>query len=40
MNQLEVTKNHTGPFIFLEEDHLVAPDMLYMTRLMEEYKQR
>ena len=40
MNQLTVTKNHSGPFIFLEEDHFVAPDLLYMTHLMQDYKER
>ncbi|KAL7033575.1 hypothetical protein ACKWTF_007644 [Chironomus riparius] len=32
---LTVTKNHDGYFFFLEEDHYVAPDFLYMLKLMD-----
>ncbi|XP_076308155.1 alpha-1,6-mannosyl-glycoprotein 2-beta-N-acetylglucosaminyltransferase isoform X1 [Tachypleus tridentatus] len=32
---LEVTRNHTGPFLFLEEDHFVFPDILHVLNLME-----
>ncbi|XP_003740359.1 alpha-1,6-mannosyl-glycoprotein 2-beta-N-acetylglucosaminyltransferase [Galendromus occidentalis] len=35
MDALNVTMFHRGPFIFLEEDHYVAPDLLHVLRLME-----
>ncbi|XP_021929706.1 alpha-1,6-mannosyl-glycoprotein 2-beta-N-acetylglucosaminyltransferase, partial [Zootermopsis nevadensis] len=34
-NQLEVTRNHTGMVLFLEEDHFVAEDFIHVLRLME-----
>lgn len=34
-NQLEVTRNHTGLVIFLEEDHYVAEDFIHILKLME-----
>ncbi|KAG5899452.1 hypothetical protein JTB14_015305 [Gonioctena quinquepunctata] len=34
-NQLEVTRNHTGLVVMLEEDHYVAEDFIHMLRLME-----
>ncbi|XP_067012425.1 alpha-1,6-mannosyl-glycoprotein 2-beta-N-acetylglucosaminyltransferase isoform X2 [Anabrus simplex] len=34
-NQLEVTRNHTGMVLFLEEDHYVAEDFIHILRLME-----
>ncbi|XP_030748348.1 alpha-1,6-mannosyl-glycoprotein 2-beta-N-acetylglucosaminyltransferase isoform X1 [Sitophilus oryzae] len=34
-NQLEVTRNHTGLVLFLEEDHYVAEDFIHILRLME-----
>ncbi|KAG8264442.1 Alpha-1,6-mannosyl-glycoprotein 2-beta-N-acetylglucosaminyltransferase [Homalodisca vitripennis] len=34
-NQLEITRNHTGLVLFLEEDHFVAQDFLHILRLME-----
>ncbi|KAL0121888.1 hypothetical protein PUN28_006996 [Cardiocondyla obscurior] len=34
-DQLQVTKNHTGMVLFLEEDHYVAEDFLHVLRLME-----
>ncbi|KAK9723180.1 N-acetylglucosaminyltransferase II (MGAT2) [Popillia japonica] len=34
-NQLEVTKNHTGLVVFLEEDHYVAEDFIHVLKLME-----
>ncbi|XP_054260444.1 alpha-1,6-mannosyl-glycoprotein 2-beta-N-acetylglucosaminyltransferase isoform X1 [Macrosteles quadrilineatus] len=34
-NQLEVTRNHTGLVLFLEEDHFVAQDFLHILHLME-----
>ncbi|XP_052902768.1 alpha-1,6-mannosyl-glycoprotein 2-beta-N-acetylglucosaminyltransferase isoform X2 [Anopheles moucheti] len=33
-DQLEVTKYHTGMVVFLEEDHYVAEDFLYILELM------
>ncbi|XP_040151141.1 alpha-1,6-mannosyl-glycoprotein 2-beta-N-acetylglucosaminyltransferase isoform X1 [Anopheles arabiensis] len=33
-DQLEVTKYHTGMMVFLEEDHYVAEDFLYILELM------
>lgn len=33
--QLDATKNHSGLFLFLEEDHYVAEDFIQMLRLME-----
>jgi len=33
-NQLEVTRNHTGLVLFLEEDHFVAEDFIHVLRLM------
>ncbi|KAG1684925.1 Alpha-1,6-mannosyl-glycoprotein 2-beta-N-acetylglucosaminyltransferase [Nymphon striatum] len=38
MNGLAVTRNYNGPFVFLEEDHYVAEDFLYMLHLMKEVK--
>lgn len=35
MDGLNITRNHYGPFILLEEDHYVAPDFLHVLRLME-----
>ncbi|KRT84641.1 hypothetical protein AMK59_1483, partial [Oryctes borbonicus] len=34
-NQLEVTKNHTGLVVFLEEDHYVAEDFIHVLKLMD-----
>ncbi|XP_018566686.1 alpha-1,6-mannosyl-glycoprotein 2-beta-N-acetylglucosaminyltransferase isoform X2 [Anoplophora glabripennis] len=34
-NQLEVTRNHTGLVVFLEEDHYVAEDFIHILKLME-----
>ncbi|XP_023721955.1 alpha-1,6-mannosyl-glycoprotein 2-beta-N-acetylglucosaminyltransferase isoform X1 [Cryptotermes secundus] len=34
-SQLEVTRNHTGMVLFLEEDHFVAEDFIHVLRLME-----
>lgn len=33
--QLEMTKNHSGLVLFLEEDHYVAEDFIHMLRQME-----
>nr|BBD84862.1 UDP-N-acetylglucosamine:alpha-6-D-mannoside beta-1,2-N-acetylglucosaminyltransferase II [Bombyx mori] len=33
-NQLECTTNHTGMVVFLEEDHYVAEDFIYMLNLL------
>ena len=35
---LESTKTFNGSFVFLEEDHLLAPDVLHILRLMEQKK--
>ncbi|XP_077303001.1 alpha-1,6-mannosyl-glycoprotein 2-beta-N-acetylglucosaminyltransferase [Arctopsyche grandis] len=37
---LQVTKDHTGLVLFLEEDHYVAEDFLHVLRLMEEAVNR
>ncbi|XP_058974880.1 alpha-1,6-mannosyl-glycoprotein 2-beta-N-acetylglucosaminyltransferase isoform X1 [Musca domestica] len=34
-DQLEVTKYHTGLVLFLEEDHYVAEDFLYLLEMMQ-----
>jgi alpha-1,6-mannosyl-glycoprotein beta-1,2-N-acetylglucosaminyltransferase len=34
-DQLEVTRYHTGLVLFLEEDHYVAEDFLYLLKLMQ-----
>ncbi|XP_037955796.1 alpha-1,6-mannosyl-glycoprotein 2-beta-N-acetylglucosaminyltransferase isoform X2 [Teleopsis dalmanni] len=34
-NQLEVTRYHTGLVLFLEEDHYVAEDFLYLLEMMQ-----
>ncbi|XP_014209608.1 alpha-1,6-mannosyl-glycoprotein 2-beta-N-acetylglucosaminyltransferase [Copidosoma floridanum] len=39
-DQLNVTRNHTGMVLFLEEDHYVAEDFLHVLRLMERTCQR
>nr|XP_023022270.1 alpha-1,6-mannosyl-glycoprotein 2-beta-N-acetylglucosaminyltransferase-like [Leptinotarsa decemlineata] len=39
-NQLEITRNHTGLVVLLEEDHYVAEDFIHMLKLMERnYKE-
>ncbi|XP_034936965.1 alpha-1,6-mannosyl-glycoprotein 2-beta-N-acetylglucosaminyltransferase isoform X3 [Chelonus insularis] len=35
-DQLNVTRNHTGMVLFLEEDHYVAEDFLHVLKLMEQ----
>ena len=35
---LKSTKTFNGSVVFLEEDHLVAPDVLHILRLMEQKK--
>lgn len=37
-DKLNATKNHNGPFIFLEEDHYVSPDLLFILKSMIAYK--
>ena len=43
MNQvfdvLEATKKFNGSVVFLEEDHLLAPDALHLLKLMEQQKK-
>ncbi|XP_065165556.1 alpha-1,6-mannosyl-glycoprotein 2-beta-N-acetylglucosaminyltransferase isoform X1 [Atheta coriaria] len=34
-NQLDVTHNHSGLVVFLEEDHYVAEDFIHVLKLME-----
>lgn len=34
-DQLEVTRYHTGQVLFLEEDHYVAEDFLYLLNMMQ-----
>ncbi|XP_070499715.1 alpha-1,6-mannosyl-glycoprotein 2-beta-N-acetylglucosaminyltransferase-like [Chironomus tepperi] len=34
-DHVTITQNYDGYFLFLEEDHYVAPDFLYMIKLME-----
>ncbi|RZC37869.1 alpha-1,6-mannosyl-glycoprotein 2-beta-N-acetylglucosaminyltransferase, partial [Asbolus verrucosus] len=34
-NQLEITRTHSGLVVFLEEDHYVAEDFIYVLKLME-----
>ncbi|XP_064485277.1 alpha-1,6-mannosyl-glycoprotein 2-beta-N-acetylglucosaminyltransferase-like isoform X3 [Ornithodoros turicata] len=33
-HKLNITKNHAGPVLLLEEDHYVTPDLLVMAELM------
>ena len=35
---LKSTKTFNGSVVFLEEDHLLAPDVLHILRLMEQKK--
>ncbi|XP_026816319.1 alpha-1,6-mannosyl-glycoprotein 2-beta-N-acetylglucosaminyltransferase isoform X1 [Rhopalosiphum maidis] len=34
-NELDVVSNYSGPILFLEDDHYVAEDFIYMLKLME-----
>lgn len=34
-DQLNITRNHTGMVLFLEEDHYVAEDFLHVLKLLE-----
>lgn len=34
-NQLEITRNHSGLVVFLEEDHYVAEDFIHILKLMD-----
>ena len=36
---LEATKKLNSNFVFLEEDHLLAPDVLHLLKLMEQQKK-
>ena len=36
---LEATKNLNCSVVFLEEDHLLAPDVLHLLKLMEQQKK-
>lgn len=35
MDALNITTHHNGPFMFLEEDHYVVPDVIHVLRKME-----
>ena len=37
-DKLNTTKNHNGPFIFLEEDHYVSPDLLHVLKSVIAFK--
>ena len=37
---LDATKNFNGSIVFLEEDHLLAPDALHLLNLMEQEKEQ
>ncbi|XP_064485240.1 alpha-1,6-mannosyl-glycoprotein 2-beta-N-acetylglucosaminyltransferase-like isoform X3 [Ornithodoros turicata] len=39
-HKLNITKNHDGPMLLLEEDHYVTPDLLVMAKLMLSEKNR
>ncbi|XP_025201151.1 alpha-1,6-mannosyl-glycoprotein 2-beta-N-acetylglucosaminyltransferase isoform X2 [Melanaphis sacchari] len=34
-NELDIVSNYSGPILFLEDDHYVAEDFIYMLKLME-----
>ena len=36
---LDATKKFNGSIVFLEEDHLLAPDALHLLNLMEQQKK-
>ncbi|XP_054168631.1 alpha-1,6-mannosyl-glycoprotein 2-beta-N-acetylglucosaminyltransferase-like [Oppia nitens] len=37
---LNITRHHLGNFMFLEEDHYLAPDALHVWKLMNEYRNK
>lgn len=37
---LNVTKDYTGPVLFLEEDYYVSPDFYHMLKLLYNSKMR
>ena len=37
---LDATKKFNGSIVFLEEDHLLAPDALHLLNLMEQQKKK
>lgn len=39
MDRVRMTKDHQGPFIFLEEDHYVSPDLIHVLKLMQKKRQ-
>ena len=38
-DHLEVTRHHTGPVLFIEEDHYLVQDFIYMLNKMFKYAQ-
>ena len=39
-DKLRITRTSRGPFIFLEEDHYVAPDFFHSLNLLHKLKER
>ena len=40
MDVLDQTKNHNGPFLFVEEDHYMAPSFLHALKNLVEFKKK
>ena len=38
-DHLEVTRHHTGPVLFIEEDHYLVEDFIYVLNRMFKYAQ-
>jgi len=38
MDQLTATRNHSGYFMFLEEDHYLSPDALHVWKQMNQFR--
>jgi alpha-1,6-mannosyl-glycoprotein beta-1,2-N-acetylglucosaminyltransferase len=38
-NNMRLLQNFTGPVVFLEEDHFVAPDMVHFVKLMLDFRE-
>ena len=39
LDQLPITKNHPGIFVFIEEDHYILPDFIHSWKLMQDVKR-
>ena len=39
-DKLMITRTSRGPFVFLEEDHYVAPDFFHSLNLLHKIKER